>query len=385
MSEISTGPDFFKDPKMRWSTIVELANRYFEWLEERAFSKNTINNRQNYLSYFLAWLAERGIYEPAEVTRPIIERYQRYMYHYRKKDGNALSFRSQSMRLVAIRMYFKWLAQQHYILHNPASEIILPKYEKRLPKHVLNTKEAEAIMGQPDINEPLGLRDRAMLETLYSTGIRRTELSNLKLYDLDFDNGTLMVRQGKGRKDRMIPIGDRALHWIERYLHEVRPALARWPDEGVIFLANNGKAITPHTLTGLVRAYVITSGVNKIGACHLFRHTMATLLLENGADIRFIQAMLGHASAETTQIYTQVSIRQLKKVHEQFHPAKLPEKLQRQKSLLLNAEAEQEIQPREVSKRDAARYKYTPSGRDTNFSSEQIGRGPAHPQAGGAP
>jgi len=352
-----TAKEIYKDAQMRWAPIVELALRYFTWLEERGYSKNTVENRKNYLGYFFIWLLDRGIREAVDVTRPIIERYQRYMYHYRKSNGEPLSFSSQHMRLVAVRMFFKWLAGQHYILHNPASEIVLPKHKRRLPKHVLNAKEAEAILGAPDINDPLGLRDRALLETFYSTGIRRTELARLKLYDVDFHNGTVMVRQGKGRKDRMIPIGERAMFWIEKYLEHTRPDLAPWPDENYVFLGKNGKPFNPHRLTGLVRAYVMQSGVQKIGACHLFRHTMATLLLENGADTRFIQTMLGHASAETTQVYTQVSIRQLKRVHEQFHPAKLPRELQSQKrSPLLEDEAEQEIIPRNISRHRAARY-----------------------------
>ena len=178
-------------------------------------------------------------------------------------------------------------------------------------------------MAQADPATAHGLRDRAILEVLYSTGIRRTELVNLKLYDIDAERGTLMVRQGKGKKDRMIPIGDRALAWIEKYQADVRPALASAPDDGVLFLTAQGEAFTPNRLTQLARDYVAKAELGKTGACHLFRHTMATLMLENGADIRFIQQMLGHAELSTTEIYTQVSIRALKEVHARTHPAKL--------------------------------------------------------------
>ena len=153
----------------------------------------------------------------------------------------------------------------------------------------------------------MGLRDRAILETLYSTGMRRLELIGLSCYDLDRERGTVMIRQGKGKKDRMIPIGERALAWIDQYLESARPDLVVGQDDGTLFLTNAGEAFTPDRLTQMVRDYVDAADIGKRGSCHLFRHTMATLMLENGADIRFIQAMLGHAELSTTQIYTQVS------------------------------------------------------------------------------
>jgi integrase/recombinase XerD len=182
-------------------------------------------------------------------------------------------------------------------------------------------EEAEAVLAQPDLSTPVGVRDRAMLETFYGTGIRRAELARLNWRDLDIDRKTLMVRQGKGRKDRMVPIGPRAIAWIERYLVDVRPRFASEPDDGILFLTVDGTPFSLDRLTQLVRDYVKASGVDKEGACHLFRHTLATLMLEGGADIRYIQAMLGHAELSTTQIYTQVSIRALQAVHAATFPA----------------------------------------------------------------
>jgi integrase/recombinase XerD len=195
--------------------------------------------------------------------------------------------------------------------------------EKRLPKHVLTANEADRVLNQANVADPLGVRDRAILETFYSTGMRRSELASLKLYDLDIERGTVMIRLGKGKKDRMIPIGARALAWIDKYVIEVRPALVREPDDGTLFLSNLNEAFTRNRLTQMVREYVDAASLGKRGACHLFRHTMATLMLENGADIRFIQQMLGHAELSTTQIYTQVSIRKLKEIHSLTHPARL--------------------------------------------------------------
>ncbi|MGH9563300.1 MAG: tyrosine-type recombinase/integrase, partial [Terracidiphilus sp.] len=186
---------------------------------------------------------------------------------------------------------------------------------------ITTATEAEQVMMQPHVADPLGLRDRAILEVFYSTGIRRMELIRLKLFDLDTERGTLLVRQGKGKKDRFVPIGERAAAWVGKYIREARPQLAIDPDDGPLFLTNTGEEINRDPLTGMVRSYVDRAKLGKTGACHLFRHTMATLMLEGGADIRFIQQMLGHAELSTTEIYTHVSIRMLKQVHTATHPA----------------------------------------------------------------
>ncbi len=303
--------------------MAVMLDKFLQWMRVTNYSERTIENRQLYLSYFILWAEDRGITRPTEVTKPILERYQRYLYHYRKKDGQPLSFRSQHSRLVPVRAWFKWLTKNNHILYNPASELELPRLERRLPKHVLTIREAETVLAVPDLSDPLGIRDRAILEVLYSTGIRRMEVINLKLYDIDVDRGTLMIRQGKGKKDRMVPIGARALKWIDRYLTEVRHQLLLDPSDTTLFLTHLGEAFTTNRLTQMVREYVDAADIGKRGSCHLFRHTMATLMLENGADVRFIQAMLGHAKLETTQIYTQVSIRKLKEIHEATHPAKM--------------------------------------------------------------
>ena len=218
------------------------------------------------------------------------------------------------------------MARQHHILNNPASEIELPRLEHRLPKHVLTAGEAEQVLQQPNVNDPLGLRDRAILETLYSTGMRRMEMINLKLYDLDTERGTVKIRQGKGKKDRVIPIGDRAAAWMDKYVREVRQQLVVEPDDRTVFLSNAGEPFCLYHLSNRVRDYVDAADIGKRGACHLFRHSMATWMLENGADIRFIQQMLGHADLNTTQIYTHVSIRKLKEIHTATHPAKIERK-----------------------------------------------------------
>jgi len=305
-------------------SLYGMAEQYYAWMQVTNYSKRTIRDRRVHLGSFFAWCGDRGLVYPAEITKPIIERYQHYLFNYRKKsDGLPLSVRSQHTRLVPLRTYFKWLAKNNHILYNPASEIELPRMEMRLPKAVLSAHEAEIILNQPDVHDPIGIRDRAILEVFYSTGMRRSELIELTMYSIDSERGTVMIRQGKNKKDRLIPIGERACAWTERYLYDVRPSLAVNPDAGILFLNTHGGPLPPRYLSRVIRNYVKAADIGKQGACHLFRHTMATLMLENGADIRYIQHMLGHASLETTQIYTQLSIRKLKQVHTLTHPAKM--------------------------------------------------------------
>lgn len=309
-----------RDPE----SLYHYLQRFLAWLAERQYSPKTIVNREELLRVFIAWLDERGIRRPQEVTKPIIERYQSHLFVYRKKDGQPLSARTQHGHITPIRAWFKWLAKQNFILYNPASDLDLPRLDRRLPRNVLTIKEAETVLAMPDLETPTGIRDRAMLEVLYSTGMRRMELMQLQVFDLDAERGTVLIRLGKGKKDRMVPIGERAIAWVEKYRDDVRPELATGADDGTLFLTHLGEAFTPNRLTQLVREYVQAAEIGKSGSCHLFRHTMATLMLENGADIRYIQAILGHAELSTTQIYTQVSIRQLKAIHSATHPARMP-------------------------------------------------------------
>jgi integrase/recombinase XerD len=226
----------------------------------------------------------------------------------------------QCCKLVPLRGYFRWLTRVGEIPANPAADLELPRRMKRLPRTVLTEGEVERVMACVDLGTPLGLRDRAMLELLYATGIRRAELAHLDVGDVDTDRAVVFVREGKGGKDRLLPLGERALHWLWRYLERGRPQIAWNADDKTLFLGNEGKPLTLAWLSRVVSLTVDRAELGKRGGPHLFRHTMATLMLEGGADIRFIQAMLGHAELSTTQIYTQVAIRQLAQVHAMTHP-----------------------------------------------------------------
>lgn len=300
--------------------LRQALDAHLAWMSATNFSSDTVTHRRDSLASFIAWAEVRAIEEPMEITRPILQSYQRHLYYYRSEKGRLLTVGTQRDRLMSVRAWFRWMVRNHRILYNPASDLDLPRKEKRLPRVVLSEEEAERVLVLPDIRELLGIRDRAILETFYSTGMRRSELCHLIIYDVDRERGTVFISQGKGKKDRVIPIGERALAWVNKYLHEVRPQLAAEPDDGFLFLGSSGQPFQPDPLSQLVRRYVEAANLGKMGACHIFRHTMATLMLENGADIRYIQQMLGHADLASTQIYTQVSIRQLQKVHAATHP-----------------------------------------------------------------
>ena len=327
-----------KPPEQPKTPLALLLEKHLEDLRLKNYSGYTIKGRRVHINFFLDWANERGITEPVEVTRTVLERYQKHVFDYRKSNGEPLGFSGQHDRIVPLRVWFRWMARHHHILHNPASEIELPRTPQRLPKAVLTAAEAERVMLETKIADVLGLRDRAILETFYSTGMRRLELATLKLWDLDLERGTATIRLGKGKKDRFIPLGDRCAVWIAKYLAESRVKLVSEPDDKTVFLSNAGEPFSLDHLSDLVRTYVDASGIGKRGACHLFRHTMATLMLEGGADIRFIQAMLGHADLKTTQIYTHVAIRQLQEIHRATHPAKL----EREKKELLDRLADDE-------------------------------------------
>jgi integrase/recombinase XerD len=309
--------------------MEKMVHQYFDWMLTVGYSEATVESRVNDMRDFFNWCKERSINRCNEVSKKIIERYRRHMYHYRKSDGQPLCAKTQSHRLVAIRGFFKWLSKNNYVLYNPAADIELPRVGSPLPRNVLSVEEVEAVMNEVDLESPYGLRDRAILETLYSTGTRRRELTNLTLNDLNLSRGTLLIRAGKWRKDRLIPIGERAQFWVDRYIREKRPRLVVEPDEGYLFLNRQGEMMNYKYLGFLVSRYVSSADIGKRGSCHLFRHTMATMMLEGGADIRFIQQMLGHSKLETTQIYTKVAISKLKEIHAKTHPGALLERKSR--------------------------------------------------------
>ena len=306
-------------------TLASYLDAHLEWMNVRNYTQLFVESRRYELKAFFSWAEERTLLAPEQITRPILESYQRWLYNYRKKNGKPLGITTQRSYLGALKQFFAWLTRQHVIPANPASELELPRPEKRLPVEALSINQVESILAQPNISDPLGIRDRAIMEVLYSTGIRRSELTRLELSDLNRAKHLLRVF-GKGRKERVVPVGARAMQWLEKYLTEVRPLLALSIGTQPLFLSGYGEAFNPDVLGRKIVKYIEAANIGRAGGPHLFRHTCATHMLEGGADIRYIQQLLGHENLETTAIYTEVSIIQLQAVHARCHPAENPQK-----------------------------------------------------------
>ena len=293
---------------------------YLDQLAVRNYAPGTITARRDGFKMFLNWCADRDLSRATQITRPILEAYQRWLWKYTKADGKRLGWSTQHARISVLKDWFRWMTKQNVLMHNPASELELPRMEKRLPGAALTLAQVEALMSVPNLADPLGIRDRAMLELFYSCGLRRTELSRLDLPDFQADRRTIHVRLGKGKKDRMVPVGGRAVQWVEKYLSEVRPRLCLDTRTQAVFLTGYGGAFNPDVISRMVSAMMEKAGLTGKGSCHMLRHTCATHMLEGGADIRYIQQLLGHEKLETTAIYTEVNIRQLQEVHSRCHP-----------------------------------------------------------------
>ena len=294
---------------------------FLTWCAVHGYAEGTLRARRYYLASFVAFCDERELFDVATISPSALESYQRHLYHQKKENGLPLSFRTQSQRLIPVKGLFAWLARTGELSYDPSIALALPKVEHRVPEAVLSIEEVEAVLAGPDTTTTLGLRDRAVLEVFYSTAIRRAELLHLRVADVDHARRALFVRQGKGARDRFVPIGERACHWVQRYLDEVRPELEHARAHPALFLSVTGSAIAPDVLSRLVSAYIRAAVPTKKGSCHLFRHTAATLMLDAGADVRFIAEMLGHRKLETTMTYTRVSMVKLQEVHARCHPA----------------------------------------------------------------
>ncbi len=305
------------------SPFEKLQREYLQHMILKNCSARTLEYWAMNLKRFNRWCHDRGINEVAEVTPDILKSYRQYLFHYRNEHtGKKLKFSTQHCYLIVVRRWFKWLYENDHLGENVGQNLQIPKPEKRLPVEVLTADEVESIMNATNVQRPMGLRDRAILEVLYSTGIRNSELASLQLYDLDEDRQVVIVRHGKGNKDRIVPIGQRALKWTKKYIAEVRPSLVAQADpHSSIFVNANGRQIHRSLLSIIVRKCMKRAGITKSGSCHLLRHTAATLMMDNGCDIRSLQQFLGHERLTTTQIYLHVSINRLQDVHQRTHPA----------------------------------------------------------------
>ncbi|MGH9461945.1 MAG: tyrosine-type recombinase/integrase [Vicinamibacteria bacterium] len=297
---------------------ARLYRRYENSLHIR-YGERTVPEYLSHARCFLSWLSDQGI-ELTEVRTEDLQTYQNQLLGRKKKDGRLYSLGFQLNRLTAIKSLFRFLYESGHTLHDPASSLEIQRKESRLPRAILTPKEVRRLIESAKEKTPTGLRDRAILETFYATGIRVSELSKLRPGDVDTEDKTVRIVLGKGRKDRNVPLTSAAAEAIERYLELGRPEIGRSNKSSVLFLADKGGKLHRAVLSRIVQHYAKKAGIKKTVTCHTFRHSVATHLLKGRADIRYIQKLLGHRSLETTQRYTRVEISDLRRVIARAHP-----------------------------------------------------------------
>jgi integrase/recombinase XerD len=298
-----------KPPVPPWRRVLD---RYLESLAvERGLSRNTVDAYRNDLSRLGEALAKKGGRDFLAAAAADLSA------HLRELQRQGLSPRSSARALSAIRGFYDHLVTSGERADNPAVNLLPPKLWKPLPK-VLSEDEVERLLAAPDVATPLGLRDRAMLELLYATGLRVSELVGLTLPQLRLDVGFL-IAFGKGSKERVVPVGEQAEHWVGRYLRDVRPDLARGRHL-TVFVNKNGDAMSRVGFWMLIKKYGLKAALRAEISPHVLRHSFATHLLEHGADLRAVQTMLGHSDIATTQIYTHIHQQRLKSLYDRFHP-----------------------------------------------------------------
>ena len=281
------------------------------WLED-GLAKATLDSYRSDLGRLAGWLAEHGheaLLDSRETTLTA------FIAHLAKQTRAS----SQARYLSTLRRFYRWQVGRGRIVSDPTLKLANPSLPSRLPK-VMSEKQVEALLDAPDLDTPLGLRDRAMLETIYATGLRVSELVNLKLHEVGLADGVLRAL-GKGSKERLVPLGQLAIDWITRYLHEARPDILHGQQSDALFVTARGGAMTRQAFWQLIKRYALVAGIDPARLSpHVLRHAFATHLLNHGADLRVVQLLLGHADISTTQIYTHVARERLKSLHAEHHP-----------------------------------------------------------------
>ena len=307
---------------MNFDSYVE---KYLAFLKRKSYSNLTIESYSREIRQFIRFLKEYypRITAPTEVKREIIVDYQDYLGEKRTRADRPLSNRTICVKLTALKAFFRFLCDEDYIVSNPTRNIALPKEEKRIPKAVLSEKEAMLILESCETRTPLGMRNRAVLELLYACGMRTSELCNLKIQDLSLKDQTVLIEKGKGNVSRLVPIGQYAVLYIEKYLTKGRKYLLRGKrdDPGNLFLTQFGNPFDRKSINkSIMKPIQQKLKVKKNITVYSFRHSVATHLLHHKVDVAYIAQLLGHRSLNTTQQYLKIEIGDLKRMHSLYHP-----------------------------------------------------------------
>ena len=300
--------------------VTRLIPEYLKHMQARGFSAHSVLNAKGVLRNFAAFLHQDRITGIEQLTLNVLEEYQQEIAFSFTAKGRSLAIRTQEKRLSTIKGFTRFLKEHDYLVQDPGSLLKLPKKTKTLPRSILGEPDVRKLIAAPDSRTNQGYRNRVILELLYDTGIRRAEIAGIRLPDIDLDGGFLLVR-GKGNKERVVPVNSRVCGLVRSYILNVRPYFLKGNDIGHLFLNRWGDKMQGQGIWEVVRRCVLLSRLQTKVTTHTLRHTCATHMLKNGAPVRHIQEMLGHESLETTQIYTHVTITDLKEVHTKYHPS----------------------------------------------------------------
>jgi len=305
---------------MKENSFKSFVDEYAKSLKVRNLADRSIKGVRWRLGRFSIYLETCGITHIDQITKEAVAAYQIELYQCINKKGAPNTVSYQNNMLSAVKQFMQFLHERDYIVSDPARDIQYAKQPQRLPRSILTLSEARKIIHAPDTKTVIGYRDRTILEVLYSSGIRKEEVNNLTLNDVDYHDGFLRIIEGKGKKDRIVPIGRIACRYLENYIKSVRPELIKDPYNNHLFLSLRGGRLSKNMVWEMVKKYAKKARIRKNVHPHTFRHSCATLMLKNKADLRTIQKLLGHTSLTSTQVYTHLSIVDLKEVHKKCHP-----------------------------------------------------------------
>ena len=300
--------------------IKDLIPVYLKYLNTLGRSPRTVKGAGYDMRTFLRFLDEERVYNLEDLTADIMEAYQEDLAFRITTKGRLLTIRSQTQLLGAAKVFTRFLKEKDYILHDPGEGIKLPRKPKTLPKVILTIEEIKKLINAHDRQTNKGYRNMIIIEILYDTAIRRDELSNIKIHDLDLNSGYILIR-GKGNKERVVPLSERVSELVRNYVLAVRPSFINGKDSAYLILNRWGERMNGNSIYIVVKESARLAKIKKNVTTHTLRHTCATHMSRNGAPVRHIQEMLGHESLESTQIYTRVTINDLKEIHAKYHPS----------------------------------------------------------------
>lgn len=309
-------------------SMQRLISEFKDFMTAQYYSERTITSYSANILSFLAFLEK---YYPRinafeQISKDILYDYQNYLTNYKSEKGEYISSTTQRLKLTALKKLFSYLIKKDYILIDPTSSLDMPREEQRLTRNILTEQEVKELLNNIPSRTPVGIRNRAIIELFYGCGLRTSELCNLKVGDINLNEQTVRIIKGKGNKDRIVPIGQYAAHYIQVYLNKARNYMLRKTiyDPGNLFLSLRGNPFNKCTINKTVMQSVLKGlKIDKHISCYSFRHSVATHLLANHLDIAYIAKLLGHASLKTTQRYLRIEIEDLKKMYCLHHPREI--------------------------------------------------------------